>query len=85
MGGALIMSTPELEQRVNKLELKVKTLEKLLKKSNQSNLSKLKEELDKPVERTPEDIEEAMSIVGIFDGPKDLARHFRSYLYGEKK
>ncbi len=79
------MATPDLEQRINKLESKVKALEKLLKKSNQSNLGNLKEELDKPVKRTPEDIEEAMSIVGIFDGPKDMAKHFRSYLYGEKK
>ncbi len=79
------MATPDLEQRINKLESKVKALEKLLKKSNQSNLVNLKEELDKPVKRTPEDIEEAMSIVGIFDGPKDMAKHFRSYLYGEKK
>lgn len=79
------MSTPDLEQRVNKLELKVQALEKMLKKSNKSNLDKLKEELDKSVKRTPEDIEEAMSIIGIFDGPEDLARHFRSYIYGERK
>lgn len=63
----------------------IRALEKMFEMSDQNNLSKLKEKLDKPVRRTHKDIEETMPIVGIFDGPKDMARHFRSYLYGDRK
>jgi len=79
------MATPDIESRINKLELKVKALERMLKKNDRSELSKLKTELEKPLKWTPEDIEDFMSIAGIFEGPEDLSQHFRSYLHGERK
>ena len=59
-------SRPELNVKERKWT-GIRALEKMFEMSDQNNLSKLKEELDKPVRRTHKDIEEAMSIVGIFD------------------
>ncbi len=79
------MATPDIERRVNKLELKVQALERMLGTASRNELSKLKEELKKPVNWTPKDKEDIMSLAGIFEGPEDLSQHFRSYLHGEKK
>ncbi len=75
------MAITDIERRVNKLESKVQALEKMLKKTSSSELSKLKAELKKPVNWAPKDKEDIMSIAGIFEGPEDLSQHFRSYLY----
>lgn len=81
------MANPDLDQRVSRLEAKVKAIEKMLKKhskDDESELRKLKASLEKPVNRTPNDIDKALSIVGIGEGPEDMARKFHYYLTGEK-
>jgi hypothetical protein len=80
-----IMSNTDIERRVNKLELKVQAMERMPKKTCRSELSKLKAELEKPVNWTPKDKKDIISIAGIFEGPEDLSQHFRSYLYEERK
>ncbi len=81
------MANPDLDQRVSRLEAKVKVIEKMLKKygkDDENELIKLKAGLEKPVKRTPDDIDKALSIVGIGEGPEDMARKFHYYLTGEK-
>jgi hypothetical protein len=73
-----------LERRIEELEARVAALERRIPFDHEE-LEALKEELSKPVERTPEDVAKALSIVGIGEGPRDLSRNFRKYLRGEKR
>lgn len=53
-------------------------------KDDENELIKLKAGLEKPVKRTPDDIDKALSIVGIGECPEDMARKIHYYLTGEK-
>lgn len=53
-------------------------------KDEERELRKIKQRLKKPVKRTPEEIEKALSIVGIGEGPEDMAEKYRYYLYEER-
>lgn len=70
------MST--LERRIEQLELRVAALEKQvsLERTWDDELDLLREELLRPVDRTPEDIDRALAIAGIGEGPSDLSRNF---------
>lgn len=68
-----------LEQRIDDLEIRVANLEKKIEHLAQLDL--LRKELSQPVERTPGDIAQALKIVGIGEGPRDMARNARRYLY----
>ncbi|MBC7292640.1 MAG: hypothetical protein H5T84_00795 [Thermoleophilia bacterium] len=76
-----------LERRIEELEARVAALERCIpvEHAEHEELEALKEELSKPVERTPEEVAKALSIVGIGEGPRDLSRNFRKYLRGEKR
>ncbi|MGQ9533415.1 MAG: hypothetical protein ACUVTQ_11550 [Desulfotomaculales bacterium] len=76
-----------LERKVEELEARVAALERCMpfEHAEHEEVEALKEELSRPVERTPEDVAKALSIVGIGKGPRDLSRNFRKYLRGEKQ
>ncbi|WP_231115127.1 hypothetical protein [Neomoorella thermoacetica] len=38
-----------------------------------------------PVDRSAEDIEQALKIIGMGAGPRDMAKNFRRYLYEGKR
>jgi|LDZT01.1.fsa_nt_gi DNA-directed RNA polymerase sigma subunit (sigma70/sigma32) len=75
-----------LEQRVEHLEARLTHLEKLIEtqRPEEAEIEELRWELAKPAERTLEQVAKALSIAGIGEGPPDLARNFRRYLYDSK-
>ena len=48
------------------------------------SLAEAKRRLKRPVKRSAKDIEWALGIVGIGEGPEDLAENMRAYLRREK-
>jgi hypothetical protein len=49
-----------------------------------ASIATVKRRLKKPVKRTRREIEWALGIVGIGEGPEDLSGRAREYLYGDK-
>jgi hypothetical protein len=49
-----------------------------------ASIAAVKRRLKKPVKRTKRDIEWALDIAGIGEGPSDLSQRARDYLYGDK-
>lgn len=72
-----------LEQRLNELEARVNNLER--KFNTEMEVDLLRKELSQPVERSAEDIEQALKIIGMGEGPRDMAKNFRRYLYEGKQ
>ncbi|MEW6275459.1 MAG: hypothetical protein AB1556_10180 [Bacillota bacterium] len=72
-----------LEERIDQLEARVCDLERKINVG--SDLELLRKELSKPVERSPEEICRALKIVGMGEGPRDMAKNFRRYLYKGKQ
>lgn len=48
------------------------------------SISELRKRLSRPVKRSRKDIEWALGIAGIGEGPEDLAENMRAYLRREK-
>ena len=74
----------EIQKHLNQLEERVCHLEKERASSIGITIEDLKLKMQSPPERSAELIEWALSIVGIGEGPEDLARNFRAYLHGER-
>ncbi|BCV20246.1 hypothetical protein [Moorella sp. Hama-1] len=72
-----------LEQRLNELEARVNNLER--KFNAETEVDFLRKELSQPVDRSAEDIEQALKIIGMGEGPRDMAKNFRRYLYEGKQ
>ncbi|QGP92306.1 hypothetical protein MGLY_16790 [Neomoorella glycerini] len=72
-----------LEQRFNELETRVNNLER--KFNTEMEVDLLRKELSQPVDRSAEDIEQALKIIGMGEGPRNMAKNLRRYLYEGKQ
>jgi hypothetical protein len=83
------MSAEPLEKRVERLESRMQVVEERIKTKYRRRfgmtLEEVKAYMDNPPKLTPEQIEKAKEIVGIWDGPEDLSEHLRDYLRGDKR
>lgn len=83
-----VATIEQLQSRVVELEERVGRLEKGFPPKGYRigvSLDEIREELSQPVERTPEEIEEAKKIVGIWhSGVEDLSENLHEYLYGKR-
>jgi hypothetical protein len=82
------MSAELLEQRVGQLEARLQALEELVERKRRwpfgISLEEAKTLMENPPVLTPEDVERAKSIVGIWEGPEDASSHLRDYLRRDK-
>lgn len=72
-----------LEERFNELEARLNNLERKI--NSEEEIELLKKELSQPADRSAEDIEQALKIIGMGAGPRDMAKNFRRYLYEQKQ
>lgn len=82
-----VAAIEQLQNRVAELEGRVERLEKGSPPKRYRigvSIDEIRERLDQPEERTPEEIEEAKKIVGIWhSGIEDLSENVHEYLYGK--
>jgi len=78
-----------LNERLTNMEERVRRLEDELRFQRYPKIGltieEAKAKLDKPPEITSKDIEAALEIIGMFEGPEDLSENMHAYLYGDKQ
>lgn len=83
-----VATIEQLQNKVAELEGRVERLEKESPPKRYRigvSIDEIRERLNQPEKRTPEEIEEAKKIVGIWrSGVEDISENLHEYLYGKR-